>query len=70
MFIDYLAAAGVQSAMVEHTPHDLEVLGTNPAVVNTTFWSLLFIYFPHKFSGINQVPQGGALLVILWKAII
>ena len=53
------AGCGCHTA-VEHMPHDLKVMGLNPAGL---FFFFFFIAIP-TFHHLNQVPQGGASLCV------
>ena len=57
------------STAVEHMPRNLEVVGLNPA----RCWAYFLLFFSfllslptylHKWSDLNQVPQGGATLTV------
>ena len=52
------------STVVEHMPHNQEVVHLSPARCWAFFLLLSFSTFLHQWSVLNQVPQGGASLIV------
>ena len=63
-YVKYLLSLGSScSTAIEHMLHDREVMGSNPVGC----W--VFSSLPYQWCILNQVPHGGATLLIFFKKI-